>query len=81
MDTDVKVSTVAYDDYLEAVIINQVKYMNWRLGQTAFNTLADMRPDLAEHIRGSDSDPFYADHLPAGYLKVANFLAHVREEW
>jgi len=74
-------ANIAYDDYLEAVIINQVKYMNWRLGQTAFNTLAQLRPDLAETIRGTEADPFYADNLPAGYQRVANFLAYVREEW
>lgn len=81
MDTDVKVSTVAYDDYLEAVLIASVQYKNWRVGQAAFNVLADLRPDLAEHVRGSNFDPFYADPLPHGHDKIANFLAHVREAW
>ena len=30
-----------------------------RYGQVLFNTLAQVRPDLAEEIRGSDIDPFY----------------------
>lgn len=73
--------TATYDDYLEAVIIGAVQHKGWRLGQVAFNYLADMRPELAEKIRGSDIDPFYADHLPFGHEKIATFLAHVREDW
>lgn len=74
-------TTLTYDDYLEAVIIGAVQYKNWRVGQTAFNILAQMRPDLAERIRATDADPFYSDHLPNGHDKIAVFLAHVRENW
>jgi hypothetical protein len=31
-----------------------------RYGQALFNYLLDVRPDLAEKVRGTDSDPFYA---------------------
>lgn len=31
----------------------------WRFGQCAFNVLGDMRPDLAEDIRGTRADPFH----------------------
>lgn len=79
-DADTK-TNLSYDDYLEAVIINQMRHMNWRLGQTAFNVLSRVRPDIAENVRGSSLDPFYADHMQFGYEKVANFLAHVRENW
>lgn len=74
-------TTVAYDDYLEQVVISSVQHTNWRVGQVAFNVLASMRPEIAEAIRGSKVDPFYADNLPHGHEKVAVFLAHVREEW
>lgn len=33
----------------------------WRQGQGAFNLLVQVRPDLAELIRGSDIDPFNQD--------------------
>jgi hypothetical protein len=75
------VANVSYDDYLEAVVIGSVQYKNWRVGQTAFNVLAGMRPDIAEPVRGSTVDPFYADHLMHGHDKVAVFLAHVRDNW
>lgn len=32
-----------------------------RLGQVYFNVLKDVRPDIAEHIRGTMFDPFYKD--------------------
>lgn len=75
------VATVAYDDYLEAVLIEHVKHKNWRLGQCAFNVLCELRPELAEKVRGGPIDPFYCDHQPDGYLKLARFLAAVREDW
>jgi len=32
-----------------------------RWGQAAFNILSETNPELAEKIRGSDMDPFYAE--------------------
>jgi hypothetical protein len=47
-----------------------------RLGQAAFNILIDVRPDLAERVRGKVTlDPFYKDaNLPA-------FLEWVASHW
>lgn len=81
MDTDVKVGTITYDDYLESVIIGSVQYKSWRVGQVAFNMLSSYRPDIAERLRGGPHDPFYVDHLPHGHDRLAVFLAHVREAW
>jgi hypothetical protein len=38
-----------------------------RIGQAAFNVLVDVRPDLADRVRGSfQLDPFHKDaNLPA----------------
>lgn len=33
----------------------------WRLGQTYFNVLHTIAPDLANEIRGTDLDPFYKE--------------------
>lgn len=46
-----------------------------RAGQAYFNVLADVRPDLAEPIRGSLLDPFYKDD------KLGAFLTAVGERW
>ena len=34
----------------------------WRYGQSLFNTLLSVRPDLAEKVRGSVADPFNVHH-------------------
>jgi hypothetical protein len=82
---DMSTSTaVEYTDFLEAVIIKSVQYGHhhrWRVGQTAFNVLGQMRPDLAEQVRASDIDPFHADLSNTGHEKVAAFLAYVQEHW
>lgn len=74
-------ATTSYDDFLEAVIIANTQYQSWRPGQTAFNVLRSMRPEMAEKIRGSAMDPFSADFMRNGHDRIAVFLAHVRENW
>jgi hypothetical protein len=32
---------------------------DWRIGQVYFNMLFDIRPDIAEEMRGSIVDPFF----------------------
>lgn len=71
-----------YSEYLESVILTQLDCGNWRLGQTAFNVLREMRPDIAEQVRGSELDPFYSGTLGhAGADRVARFLTYVEEVW
>jgi hypothetical protein len=72
---------VTYEQYLAEVIKTQARFSSWRLGQTLFNVLAEQRPGLAESIRGTNLDPFYADHLVKGYEKIYAFLEHVEREW
>lgn len=47
------------------IAINQAAsaHKDWRLGQAAFNVLAEVRPDLAEQVRGKRLDPFYANKV------------------
>lgn len=42
-----------------------------RIGQSVFNTLYDLDPEMADSIRGTDLDPFYNDD------RVAKFYDHV----
>ena len=51
------------------------KPKDWRVGQTVFNLLSVVRPDIAEMVRGSDYDPFYND------AKLALFYDFVMRHW
>lgn len=48
---------------------------DWRMGQTYFNVLSQVRPDLAELVRGTELDPFYQDD------RVVGFLEFVASRW
>lgn len=64
-----------YSEYLEAVSASWTLHPSWRLGQTYFNVLYDMRPVLADQIRTTDLDPFYRnERLPAFCKWVASKL-------
>lgn len=65
-------------DYWAAV--NRVR--GQRAGQAMFNVLERMRPDLAEKVRGTDFDPFYASSLEwEGRSKVDAFRKWLRDNW
>lgn len=51
---------------------------SWRWGQTAFNTLWELRPEMAEFIRGSSIDPFYASSQS---LEMGKFWAWLDNNW
>lgn len=54
------------EDYQAAVHAALKQHPHWRIGQAHFNVLSDMRPDLAELVRGSALDPFHNDgRVPA----------------
>ena len=62
-----------FDDFV-AMVAEVTAYFKpqWRDGQSAFNTLAYVRPDLTSVVRGSiHYDPFHRDDLlPAFYEYV-----------
>lgn len=46
-----------------------------RTGQVLFNHLYEVRQDLADQIRGTDCDPFYAeDTLDQRFVRALEFL-------
>ncbi len=51
--------SISINDYWHEVIHAKAKNPNWRFGQTAFNVLYQVRPDLSERVRGTDIDPFH----------------------
>lgn len=46
-----------------------------RRGQCYFNTLVEVKPELAECIRGTDLDPFYHEH------RFERFFSYVHDNW
>jgi hypothetical protein len=67
---------MTYVKYLRrAIRQKQIMGLNWRMGQAYFNTLADVRSDLADLVRGSHLDPYYNDN------RINEFLAFVAERW
>jgi len=66
-----------YADYLIAVedVYNAPGDTRWRLGQTYFNVLDGLRPDLANAVRSTPADPFYDD------ARIDDFLVFVQVNW
>jgi hypothetical protein len=54
--------------YLMAVKRALDAHPEWRVGQTFFNVLYDLRPDCANAIRGTALDPFHRDRVLASFL-------------
>lgn len=46
----------------------------WRYGQACFNLLLDKSPEMAEAIRGTDKDPFYAGRDSEQFRKFVEYL-------
>lgn len=46
-----------------------------RKGQLAFNYLTEIKPDLANEIRGTYADPFYDDE------KIDFFVSFITDNW
>ena len=56
-------------EYVKMVENIQEDQKNWRKGQTYFNVLWDMYPELADSLRGTEYDPFYRDDVVDKFLK------------
>jgi hypothetical protein len=48
-----------YTEYLTKVGHALEQHSHWRVGQTYFNVLHQLHPDIADEIRGTKIDPFY----------------------
>jgi hypothetical protein len=66
---------MTFDEFLATVKQTEADKPHWRRGQTVFNVLYQLRPDLAERIRTTDLDPFYLDN------RVPWTLAWIEDEW
>lgn len=61
--------------YLNLVVVTRADNPSWRKGQTHFNVLSDVRPDLSERVRGTRLDPFHKDCV------LGEFLNYVAKNW
>lgn len=66
---------MTFAQYLLEVGYSYYFNKEWRYGQTCFNVLYELDPELANQIRGTDLDPFHLDE------RVPEFLAKVRDEF
>lgn len=64
-----------YEEFTLRVSLAKARNTAWRDGQTAFNVLWDMRPDLSEQIRATSLDPFHMDE------RLEAFHDFVRSNW
>lgn len=48
-------------EFFRAAVERWLNSEHERLGQAIFNHLLEVRPDLAEQIRGTELDPFHND--------------------
>lgn len=52
-------------------------FPSWRKGQAYFNYLYQLHPDVADKIRGTEFDPFYADHKNNPEEEINKFLDYI----
>jgi hypothetical protein len=71
----VGIAAPTFEEFTLRVTLAQVRNPSWRAGQTAFNVLWDMRPDLSEQVRSTSLDPFYVDE------RLPEFYEFVKENW
>jgi hypothetical protein len=67
--------TPTVNEFLIAYVRASEENPLWRSGQACFNALLEVRPDLAERMRGTDADPFYVQG------RVGEALAWIADNW
>lgn len=63
----------------DVLILARLLYPEWRTGQAYFNFLLKDYPELAEEIRGTEYDPYYADHMNNPQERIDKFLKYIQE--
>lgn len=66
-------------EFYTQVNVAYAKNKAWRYGQSAFNVLADVRPDLSELIRGTRTDPFHMSETDEQLWK--EFTQFIEMNW
>ena len=63
----------------DVLITARLLHPEWREGQAYFNLLAKDYPEIAEKIRGTEYDPYYADHMKNPQERIDKFLNYIQE--
>jgi len=66
---------LTFAGFVRAAHVMNVIYPEWRKGQALFNTLYEIRPDLANEVQGTYFDPFRVDD------RIGPFLTFVMVRW
>jgi hypothetical protein len=64
-----------YAEFMTEVGRAIMKHPEWRYGQTVFNVMHSMHPELADKFRGTSVDPFYKDEMAEAFVSAC------LEEW
>ena len=70
---------MSLQQFWQAVAYSQAERNAWRFGQSLFNICAQMKPHLAEIVRGTQDDPFYATEV--NDPRVRRFLEYITNNW
>ncbi len=65
-----------HEFYTESIELTIV-FPDWRYGQALFNNLLDVRPNLAEQVRGTTLDPFHKDSIS----EMDDFFTFIEKNW
>ena len=66
----VRIPSVTFHEYIMVAAQYFLRDNDERMGQSYFNTLSVLRPDLAEQIRGTENDAFHDNNLLPAMLAV-----------
>lgn len=66
---------ITFEEFCHDIEVTMRRHPQWRRGQTCFNMLRAIKPDLADEVRTSPYDPFYMDE------KLPGFFTWLSERW
>ena len=66
---------MTFPEYITKALALHHSNPELRVGQSYFNTLYEIKPDMANLVRGTDRDPFYRNAI------IPAFLDWVEQHW
>lgn len=69
-----KLKDAEFDRLIDLWFQRRQESLCLRFGQALFDALTEIKPDLAERVRGTSIDPFYDDR------RIQDFLQWIRTE-
>jgi hypothetical protein len=68
-------NTLTFEEYIVLVMSEKIAHPEWRLGQTYYHILDDIRPDLNASIIDTHGDPYHTDS------NINRYLDFVASNW